>query len=65
MSPDDLEAIGRSLVERDASTYGRGWQSALARQLGVNDRTVRRWLSGERRISEPMARLIHFIAKQT
>ena len=28
-----------------------GWQSALARRLGVSDRTVRRWASGETSIS--------------
>lgn len=27
--------------------FGEGWQSKLARHLGVNPRTVRRWASGE------------------
>ena len=26
--------------------YGPQWQSALARDLGVSDRTVRRWVAG-------------------
>ena len=26
--------------------YGYGWQTALSKALGVNDRTVRRWVSG-------------------
>jgi DNA-binding transcriptional regulator YiaG len=26
--------------------YGPQWQSALARDLGVADRTVRRWVAG-------------------
>ena len=35
-----LAAAGRAL-------YGQLWQSALARDLGVNDRTMRRWVSGQ------------------
>lgn len=27
--------------------YGDSWQSAMARALGVSDRTVRRWMSGQ------------------
>lgn len=27
--------------------YGRRWQSAFARDLGVNPRTVRRWAAGD------------------
>ena len=41
MTPSDrLSAAGRAL-------YGQHWQSALARDLGVNDRTVRRWAAGQ------------------
>ena len=35
-----LTAVGVAL-------YGPRWQSDLARDLGVSDRTVRRWVSGE------------------
>jgi transposase-like protein len=35
-----LEQIGQAL-------HGQQWQSALARDLDVADRTVRRWLAGE------------------
>lgn len=34
-----LETCGQAL-------YGERWQSALARDLGVSDRTVRRWAAG-------------------
>lgn len=34
------------LVEAGEALYGSQWQSALARDLGVSDRTVRRWASG-------------------
>lgn len=40
MTPEDLSAKGRAL-------RGERWQTALARDLGVTDRTMRRWLSGE------------------
>lgn len=35
-----LSEIGRAL-------YGARWQSAVAEDLGVSDRTVRRWIAGE------------------
>jgi len=39
MTPDDLATAGRSL-------YGGRWQTSLARDLHVSDRTMRRWLAG-------------------
>lgn len=39
MTPDLLRLTGEAL-------YGPRWQSDLARDLGVADRTVRRWLAG-------------------
>lgn len=38
--------MSRLLVECGEALYGPMWQSALARDLGVNDRTVRRWVAG-------------------
>lgn len=40
MSPDLLAEIGKSL-------YGPLWQSEMARQLGVDKRSVHRWANGE------------------
>ena len=41
MSPESaLTAIGVAL-------YGPRWQTQLATDVGVSDRTVRRWVSGE------------------
>lgn len=37
--------MSRLLVECGAALYGPQWQSALARDLGVADRTVRRWVA--------------------
>jgi len=37
VTPDRFAETGRAL-------YGDKWQSDTARSLGVNDRTVRRWL---------------------
>lgn len=38
--------MSRVLVEAGEALYGGQWQSALARDLGVSDRTVRRWAAG-------------------
>lgn len=35
-----LIAVGQAL-------YGERWQSPLARDLGVSDRTMRRWVAGQ------------------
>src|SRR5262245_17906386 len=39
-TPDRLASIGRAL-------YGERWQTSLATDLRVADRTMRRWLAGE------------------
>lgn len=48
MTPDELRKIGQSL-------YGKRWQTKLAARLKVNPRTVRRWLSGDRKITPMVA----------
>jgi len=40
MTPDRLAEIGRAL-------YGGRWQSDMADALGVDRRTVRRWMTGD------------------
>jgi hypothetical protein len=40
MTPNELAAAGRGL-------YGERWQTSLATDLQVADRTMRRWLAGE------------------
>lgn len=40
MSADLVQAVGVAL-------YGPRWQTELARDLDVSDRTVRRWVSGD------------------
>ncbi len=41
----------RSLLARcGACLYGERWQSPLARDLGVSDRSVRAWVAGTRSI---------------
>lgn len=40
MTPDLLREVGEAL-------YGERWQSDLARDLNVADRTVRRWAAGD------------------
>lgn len=38
--------MSRLLVEAGEALYGPRWQSELARDLGVSDRTMRRWVAG-------------------
>jgi hypothetical protein len=40
LTPAEFRKIGESL-------YGTGWQVKLARYLGRDDRTIRRWKTGE------------------
>jgi hypothetical protein len=39
MSVDLVSRVGRAL-------YGEGWRAALARELGISDRSFRVWASG-------------------
>ena len=48
MTTEQLQQAGRLL-------YGDQWQSNLARSLSVDDRTVRRWASGESAIRQSIA----------
>lgn len=38
--------MSRLLIETGEALYGPRWQSDLARDLGVSDRTMRRWVAG-------------------
>jgi transcriptional regulator GlxA family with amidase domain len=38
--------MSRLLAEAGEALYGPRWQCELARQLGVSDRTMRRWAAG-------------------
>lgn len=51
LSKDVLAKAGRAM-------YGDQWQSPLARALGINDRTVRRWASGESNVPQHMHSII-------
>lgn len=54
---DQLTAIGTAL-------YGQQWQSALARDLGVVDRTMRRWVSGESPIPTGIIADLHRLLRE-
>jgi Bacterial RNA polymerase, alpha chain C terminal domain len=49
MSPDELAAAGRAL-------YGERWQTSLAADLNVADRTMRRWLVSQTPIPDGVKR---------
>ena len=38
------------LIECGEALYGPRWQSEMARDLGVNKRTIGRWLSGASKV---------------
>ncbi|HVA13802.1 MAG TPA: hypothetical protein VNF99_11170 [Stellaceae bacterium] len=44
------------LVTIGTTLYGEGeaWPSRLAEDLGINERTLRRWIAGESAIPEPV-----------
>jgi hypothetical protein len=48
MKPEALEQVGEAL-------YGAQWRTALAQQLGINERTVRRWSAGTSPIPDGVA----------
>ena len=52
-----LQKIGEAL-------FGPRWQSELARELGVNDRTVRRWASGETPCPETVTPKLHALISE-
>lgn len=56
MTPKALNVIGRTL-------YGEQWQTALARRIGVDARTVRKWAAGDRAIQQPVAELLALLLK--
>ena len=64
MTPAQLRKAGETLA-RNNPIYGRGWQSALARVIGVDSRRVRAWLSGELLISKAMGMLIERLVKES
>lgn len=55
MTPTELARLGKKL-------YGVRWQTALARTLQVNPRTVRRWAAGEWPVPEPVAIAVRALA---
>jgi DNA-binding transcriptional regulator YiaG len=56
LTPDQIEKAGKQL-------YGEHWQSALARRLRVDARTVRRWIAGDRQILGPAIVAIELLLK--
>ncbi|WP_158784179.1 hypothetical protein [Pantoea sp. BAV 3049] len=44
------------LTRAGETAYGQNWKSELARFMGINDRSVRQWAAGERRIPASVIR---------
>ncbi|PAQ03743.1 hypothetical protein CIT25_02790 [Mesorhizobium mediterraneum] len=47
-----LDAVGPAL-------YGARWQSPLARDLGVTDRTMRNWVAQKHEVPDHVPRQLH------
>jgi DNA-binding transcriptional regulator YiaG len=56
MSPKQLSQAALAL-------YGPQWQTPLARRIGVDARTVRKWAAGDRAIPPPVAELLGLLLK--
>lgn len=56
MTPDELQTAGEKL-------FGPRWQTALARALGVDGSTVRRWLSERLKITTQVSRHIDLLVR--
>lgn len=41
--------------------YGEQWQTPLAKALGINDRTVRRWAAGNNKVPKKIWPLVYAI----
>lgn len=50
MTPSEFHTVAVAIL--GTST---GWQTGIARRLGVNPRTVRRWVAGDTRIPDGVA----------
>jgi len=67
MKPAELKRIGKRLAKAKPEVYARGpkgtgWQTALGQRLGYKDgRQIRKWLSGESVVGEPMAAWVRAI----
>ena len=57
MTPAELRKIGEQL-------NGPKWKHKLAKALPVSTRTIRYWLSGERKMREVIARRIRSLASE-
>ena len=57
MTPDQLRAAGEAL-------YGNRWQRQLSAELGIAERTMRRWLAGRFAIPADVATRIKAIARK-
>jgi hypothetical protein len=57
MNPYELRRTGKKL-------YGEDWKSQLAVVLPAADRTIRSWLSGERKIRPVIANCIRALAAE-
>lgn len=56
MEPHEFEELGARLFMRPGAETTFGWQARAAAHFRVNDRTVRKWISGRNPVPEGVAR---------
>ena len=57
MTPHDLKELGQSL-------YGWGWQTALANELELSPRQIRRYVSGEDPIPKSVELALYWLQRK-
>ena len=63
MGANELRRLGDRIAQLYPGTYGRGWQSTLAREIGVTQGAVWSWLRGKP-IPETIAEQIRQVADE-
>ncbi len=59
----EVEMTAEEMNRICTQLYGTArWQTALSRELRVNDRTVRRWAAGDTAIPHPVALCVRLMA---
>jgi hypothetical protein len=60
----DLSAATRNLIRLGKALHGERWQRPIARDLGVDNKTVWRWIRGEGRPTSDDLRRLEAVVRQ-
>jgi hypothetical protein len=62
-NPSNLNSDAILLRQIGEALYGQAWQAELSREIGVSDRSMRRWAAGTDEIPEGVWRDVHWHAE--